>query len=289
MARIGRRINLSLIFAAFVILVMVGGVFAQTTSTLTPPGSVKQYSWNPAVGGAYPAWTNGNNTGYMEGETAVMAAEISKEAGKTYDLPICLQVWEAPLPVKAYAFTSFEPFDTTTRAPNLPPAAFPGGEPIDYTFGPGWDVSKPPVYGFNITINSVTPQTLGLAAGCSANEIGVTVNYTPLTDSGAYLVWGGHIALPGDVLPAGTEAITGDAVVPQGKSAGYVLGNFQARLKTAAADKTLPFKVETVNAVGLSAFGATATTASAAAAPALAGFAAMAGLAAAGFARRRRG
>lgn len=221
------------LLALLLVLATVGAAFA----AYTPPGSIKQYSWDPSVGGGSPKWTNGTNPGYAEGETAVMTAEITKEQGVTYDLPICLQVWELPAPpTKAYGFTGFEPPFTTTRAPNLPPPSLPGGVVIDYAFPAPWDTSNPLVYGYNITINSVTAPLVGEAAGCNTNEIGVTINYTPLTDSG-YLVWGGHVAKAGDPLPAGSP----DATVPVGKSANYIGGNFQARLKTTAADKTLPF------------------------------------------------
>jgi hypothetical protein len=228
------------------LLVLASGItaFAQAPLVLTPPGSVKQYSWDPSVWGGNPKWTNGNNPGYVEGETAVMAAEIVNENGVTYDLPICLQAWEKS--TGAYAFTAFEPFNTTTQPP-----AFPGGESIDYGFPSPWDLSESPVYGYNITINSVTAQVVGLP-NCYENEIGVVVNYTPMTDTGAYIVWGGHIARAGDPLPTGAP----DATVPAGKSAGYTTGNFQARLRTAAADKTLPFKVDQPTAVTLQSFAA---------------------------------
>jgi hypothetical protein len=181
-------------------------------------------------------WTNGENKGYWEGETAAMAAEITKEQGNTYDLPICLQVWEEPAPpTKAGGFTAFESFDTTTRPPNLPPPALPGGEAIDYGFPAPWDTSDSLVYGYNIIINSVTAPVVG-QPDCYDNEIGVIVNYTPQANTGAFIVWGGHIAKTGDPLPDGSP----DATVPEGKSA----GNFQARLRTAFADKTLPFKVD---------------------------------------------
>ncbi len=211
---------------------------------LTPPGSVQQSSWDPSVGGGSPKWTHGDNPGYREGETAVMVAEITGEAGNTYDLPICLQVWQASS--GAYAFTAFARFDTTIRPPNLPPPALPGGESINYAFPAPWDTSSPLVYGYNIAINSVSAPVVG-TPNCDANEIGVVVNYTPQADSGAYIAWGGHIAKAGDSLPAGAP----DAIVPTGKSASYINGNFQARLRTLSADKTLPFKVTQPSAVTL--------------------------------------
>jgi hypothetical protein len=138
---------------------------------------VEQNSWDPSTGGSSPKWTNGGNAGYWEGETAVMVAEIVNEQGTTYDLPICLQVWEEPSPpTKAYGFVGFAPFDTTTRGSNLPPPALPGGEDITgFPAGP-WDTGDANVYGYNITINSVSAPALGLP-NCYANEIGVVVNY----------------------------------------------------------------------------------------------------------------
>ena len=248
------KLHLSAAILLIGLLVLASGItaFALSPLTLTPPGSIKQYSWDPSVGGGSPKWTNGNNPGYWEGETAVMTAEITKESGVTYDLPICLQVWETSS--GAYGFTKFEPFNTTTRAPNLPPPALPGGESINYGFPAPWDISNSLIYGYNITINSVSPQVVG-APNCNANEIGVVVNYTPTTDAGAgaYLVWGGHVAKAGDLLPAGAP----DATVPVGKSAQFTTGNFQARLRTSSADKTLPFKVNSgPTAVALRSFAA---------------------------------
>lgn len=273
-----RSIRWAVVLAVVLVLGVIGSAFAADLA-LTPPGSIKQYSWDPSMGGGSPKWTNGNNPGYQEGETAAMAAEITKEAGKTYDLPICLQVYEEPLPTKAYAFTGFEAFNTTTRAPNLPPATLPGGEAIDLGDG-NWDLDHPFIYGYKITINSVTEPYLGLP-DCYANEVGVIINYTPQQDKGGYIVWGGHIAKEGDPLPAGAP----DAFVPKGKSAGYTVGNFHARLRTLAADKTLPFKAylapTAVSLSGLVAVPAALPTGSVVAVGALLGLAGI------GLARRR--
>jgi hypothetical protein len=271
------KVGLAVLLAGLLLALPVATVFAE----LTPPGSVKQYSWDPSTGGGFPKWTNGENSGYWEGETAAMAAEITGEQGKTWDLPICLQVWEEPAPpTKAYGFTAFEPFDATTRPPNLPPPALPGDEAINYGFPAPWDTGDPLVYGYNIAINSVTAPVVGLP-NCYANEIGVVVNYTPQANTGAYIVWGGHIAQAGDPLPAGSP----DAIVPQGKSAGHIIGNFQARLRTASADKTLPFKVNAgPNAIEVRSLSGSVALG----VPYGIAFAALAGLGAAGLLYRRR-
>lgn len=279
-ARGGWVILLSLIL----VLVSVTAVFALD---LTPPGSVKQYSWDPSIPGGSPKWTNGENKGYDEGNTAVMVAEITKEQGVTYDLPICLQVTESPFK-GAYGFTGFEPFNTTTKT-NLPPTEFPNGDPIDLTFPvPAWDTGDLiyGVYGYKITINSVTPATVGVGDtfDCNPNEVGVVVNYTPKADTG-YVVWGGHIAMPGNPLPTGDYPDpNGNGLVDAGEGAMAMTGNFQARLRTAAADKTLPFVVEMPNAVELSSFGASASQAL----PYGLSLLGLAAAGAAGFAYRRR-
>ena len=118
-----RRIGLSVLLTAVLVLMSAAAVFA----ALTHPGSIKQYSWGPHTSGAFPKWTNGLNDGYWEGETAAMAAEIVNEVGVALQLPVCLQAWELPAPpTKAYRFTAFVPFNTTTRSPNLPPPTLPG-------------------------------------------------------------------------------------------------------------------------------------------------------------------
>ncbi len=282
-SRSARNMRWAALLAVVLVMGMISAVFAAGLA-LTPPGSIKQYSWDPSVGGGSPKWTNGNNPGYWEGETAAMAAEVTKEAGVTYDLPICLQVYEEPYPPRAYAFTGFEAFNTTTRAPVLPPVTLPGGEAINLGDG-DWDLDHSFIYGYKLIINSVTPQVLGLP-NCYANEVGVIISYTPQADRGAYIVWGGHVAKAGDPLPtAQTGAPAIDATVPTGMSAGYTIGNFHARLRTLAADKTLPFKVY---------FGPTAVTLqSLVAVPAalpvggLAAFGALLGLAGVGIALRR--
>lgn len=250
-------LRLIILLALVLVTGTVSAALAADPLNLTPPGSIKQYSWDPSTGGGSPKWTNGNDPGYWEGETAAMAAEVTKEVGVSYDLPICLQVYEEPYPARAYGFTGFAAFNTTTRSPGLPPKVLPGGEAINLGDG-NWDTGHAFIYGYKLTINSVTEPYLGLP-DCYANEIGVIINYTPQAGSGAYVVWGGHIAKAGDALPAakpGAPAI--DDFVPEGMSAGYTIGNFQARLRTLAADKTLPFKVDVgPNAVTLRSLAAT--------------------------------
>jgi len=234
------------------VLASVTAVFADFNFPLTDPGSIKQYSWAPQTSGGFPAWTNGNNPGYAEGETAAMVANIVGENGMEHTLPICLEVLKSGV----YGFVDFAPFDTEFAnlgaTGRTAPTNLPDGEPIDFTDG-NWspDPVSGLVWGYQVEILNVTAPVFG-EPNCYANEIGVVVDYMPTSDSG-YIAWGGTISKEGDIAPDGHE-------VKPGESARFINGTFLARLRTLAADKTLPFKVTSApNAVELSGFGATAT------------------------------
>ncbi len=248
-----RRVTLSAFLAILMILVSVAGVFALNT----PPGSVDQRSWDPS--GSVWSGGTGENKGWWEGETAAMVAGISTDVGTEYTLPICLEVWKPPK-TDAFGFTKFAPFNfsfahVASTGRNVP-TTLPSGDPIPSSFpATNWDTDDASVWGFNINISTVVPLALG-AGGCGPNEIGMAVTYTRTNNNTAsYIVWGGHIAQAGDPLPSGAPA----TVVPTGQSAHYINGNFQGRLKTAAADKTLSFVVNFgPNAVTLSSLAASA-------------------------------
>jgi hypothetical protein len=249
-ARIGWLVLLSLILVS----VSVSAVFADFTYLLTDPGSIKQYSWAPHSQGGFPKWTNGDNVGWAEGETAAMIANIVGEQGVQHSLPICLEVLKGD----AYGFVGFAPFDTEfahlTATGRTAPTKLPDGEDLDLTDS-NWDPTPLSglVYGYQIDILGVTAPVYGLP-NCYANEIGIVVDYVALSDSG-YIAWGGTISKVGDIAPDGNEVL-------EGHSARFINGTFLARLRTLAADKTLPFKVESApNAVELSSFGATAAQA----------------------------
>jgi len=204
--------------------------------SLTDPGSIKQYSWSPQSQGGFPKWTNGDNVGYAEGETAAMVANIVGEQGIEHSLPICLEVVKGD----AYGFVDFASFDTEfanlTATGRTAPTNLPDGEVIDFTDG-NWSPSPVSglVYGYKINILGVTAPVFG-EPNCYANEIGLVVDYVALSDSG-YVAWGGTISKAGDMAPDGNEVL-------EGHSARFINGTFLARLRTLAADKTLPYKVE---------------------------------------------
>jgi len=240
-----------LLLTLVLVFVSVTAVFADTTYPLTDPGSIKQYSWDPHSQGGFPKWTNGDNVGYAEGETAAMVANIVGEKNVRHSLPICLEV----LKNGVYGFVGFAPFDTEfanlVATGRTAPTQLPDGEAIDFTDG-NWYPSPlcGLVWGYQIDILNVTAPVYGLP-NCYANEIGVVVDYEALSDS-AYIAWGGTISKEGDIAPDGNEVMAG-------YTARFIDGTFLARLRTAAADKTLPYKVESApNAVELNGFGATA-------------------------------
>jgi hypothetical protein len=278
-ARTGRIALVSLILVLVSVTVAFAGPLA-----LTPSGSVSQYSWDPSSA----TWIKSLNKAYWEGETVVMAAEITNQHARTLDLPICLQVTQVPF-TGAYAFTNFEPFYTTTRAPNLPPPTLPGGEAITYDAGAPtgdeWALSILPISGYNISIKSVSAMVMG-PPNCNANELGLVVTFMPLSERG-YILWGGHVAKVGDPIPAGAPEPPGqeDGVVSPGESARFIEDPFEATLKTEGGDKDLPCQIETgPNAVELSSFGASASQAL----PYGLSLLGLAAAGAAGFAFRRR-
>ncbi len=276
-------------------LLIISVTLASAQVPYVPPGSIYQNSWDPKK-----EWTFGLNAGLREGQTAPIAFQIAKEAGKTYRVALCIQVVESPFK-GAYGFTAFEPFDKSFSGTNaivpppthLPPdTPKPGPDILPYA-SPPWDKDHPFVWGYNITIHSVTDPAMPIPKGpedvCDPNELQSFVEFTvdPEHPNDAYIVFGAHIAAVGDPIPPGAPEPPGmeDGVVSLGESATFMIGNFQARMATPAGDKTLPFKAAGPPlAVALSGFEASAVQAL----PYGLSLLALAGLGAAGFAYRRR-
>jgi hypothetical protein len=283
-ARRGWPVLLSLVL----VFICVTAAMAQD---YVPQGSYDPDSWDPK----FPKWVSGQNSDLMEGQTAPMAVQIVNEQGKTYELALCLQVTESPY-TGAYGFTAFEPFDKSflpfdgVPAIDPIPMAFETGAPIDYpTYAlPAWDRHHPLVWGYNITINSVTDPSVNSPICEPQAQLGVLVDFTVNSNTDAYLVFGGHFAKAGDLVPPGAVLPPGQVepyYVQPGQSASFMTGVFDARMATPAGDKTLPYKVIfNPNAVELSSFGATASQAL----PYGLSLLGLAAAGAAGFAFRRR-
>jgi hypothetical protein len=197
-----------------------------------PSGSVAPDGWDRGSG----KWENGNVGLYAEGETAAALTAINNQQGVTYWTDICLQVFASPFnpATDPYAFTGFEPWDTTVTPPS-----FPDGTPVDYTDGNWYNLTHDFVWGYKVDIISVSAPERGGGTSnqCDPNYYGVRVTFTALANSGAYIVWGGHLAQPGDPLPSG---FVPPSTVPEGRGASAMGGTFKTRVE-GSGDKAINF------------------------------------------------
>lgn len=175
-------------------------------------------AWQPSDS----TWVVGQPKGYSEGETAPFYVEVTDATGGSFQFDICFDYTK--FAGGPYAFTGLERWDVA-YSPTLPL-----GAPIT-------DMSNPLVYASNATIDSVIDLGPNLSTVCHNN-----VDYLPwqvqftMNAGTAYIVFGGHLAAPGDPLPTG-------GVVPDGKGASQVSGVFQWRLGSEGqGDKTINFK-----------------------------------------------
>ncbi len=212
----------------------------------------------------------GQPKGYSEGETALFTVDMTLEEDGEYTAIVSLDYFGNG----AYAFLGIEPWDTTfanagTTFPALPSGTLTGD-----------------VDGFNM-IGATIGDTDGIGDADGVTYLGMSfsggvwrqsweIDFTVLNDGDSTdgedfdvdLVYGGHIAAPGDDLAsfvevdfqatqeyqnAGADGITGnpvnadgaggaDTVVPEGFGASNVGGTFQARVGGKGGDKTVNFK-----------------------------------------------
>ena len=185
--------------------------------------SLKKHEvWDPAP--ATLNWVPGHPKGYTEGETAAFRVTIEANAGEQLMFHACLDYDDSG----AYAFTEIDPWNTSHTGMTPPPA----GADLTGEVAPGFN-------GAGLTIDSVT--SLGEGAGlCPANYLGWEVTFTMATTGTGYVVYGGHIAAPGDPLPGG-------GTVPNGQGAASASGVFQARVETeGGGDKTVNFSPDDI-------------------------------------------
>jgi len=191
------------------------------------------YVWAPQPANASSPWENGNPKGYREGETAPIAAPVNANANDEIIFEFCLD--QTASQSGAFAFTDAEPWNTTHQ-----PTELPDGTPVDTSDTTNWDrTSHPFVWGYKTTILSV--QEMGTGGLCGSDYISWQVTFRMNETGLGYIVFGAHIAAPGDPLPYHTEP-----EVPVGQSALDVNGTFQVRFVLHAggngADKTVNFK-----------------------------------------------
>src|SRR2546425_7546397 len=145
------------------------------------PSSVKLQQWETVPTGN---WTTGNlgssNSDYSEGEVVPFRLDVGGLAtsGNPYTFSVCRDFQSGTK--RGYLFLA--PFNTSR-------AAAPGGT-ITSTNGP--------FNGVNVTVNSVTE--VGGQGTCGAGERQTMVSINSTGNATAFVLWGGHLAAPGDVF-----------------------------------------------------------------------------------------
>lgn len=231
--------KISTLFTLVLVISSLGVVAVHAQLLPVPSGSVFPDGWDLNDS----KWDNGKVKGYVEGQTAPMLTAIDNQMGMTYWTDICVQVYAGTYsPGDPFAFLGFAPWNTSVT---MVGRSLPDGTIIDYGDG-NWDLDHPEVWGYKTDIISVAAPAQGLGPGgggtneCDPAYYGVRVVFTPLAASGAYIIWGGHMAKPGDPIPADFFDETGLTNVPLGQGASAVGGGFKTRVE-GSGDKTINF------------------------------------------------
>lgn len=233
-SKTARRLGWNTVFVLLVLFVFVTSAFAASW-VANKIGSVVSV-WAPSPANASKPWENGNPAGYAEGDTAAIAIPVTADvADGELLIQVCLD--QNASQTGAYAFTDIEPWDTSLTPD---PDVFPDDTPVNYADGLWDQATHASIWGHNIDILQVAdddPEDL-----CGADYIGWRITFQMMNDGDGYIVYGAHIATPGDPLPYGG----GVSVVPDGMGARAVNGVFQIRHivnpSNQGADKTVNFQ-----------------------------------------------
>jgi len=229
------------------------------TFDLVPSGAFSPAVWSPSSN----KWETGNPGGYSEGSTAAMSIHFKADSLVTdtnYQVFICLQIEDGANTPFNYAFTDFNPWDSTVLPPSLPAANQAALiTPVPLYTDPAWDQDDPNIWGYNLDIVTVAGPERGTAApDCDDNYFGYLVTFlVPAGNADSWIVYGGRIAKAGDLIPPPSldPLFTN---VPDGKGASAINGTFQSRIG-GSADKTINFSGNlTPTAVALVDLGARA-------------------------------
>lgn len=228
------RLGWHTLLVLLVLFVFVSSAFAASW-VANKIGSVVSV-WAPEPVSASKPWENGNPAGYAEGDTAAIAVPVTAAVSDGELLmQVCLD--QTASQSGAYAFTNIEPWDTTL-SPN--PDVLPDGSPVNYADGQWDQITHASIWGHNIDILEVLdddPDDL-----CGADYIGWRIRFQMMSDGDGHIVYGAHIATPGDPLSYGGSV----TVVPDGMGARAVNGVFQVRNivnpSNKGADKTVNFQ-----------------------------------------------
>ncbi|MHC4391142.1 MAG: hypothetical protein ACYS22_07460, partial [Planctomycetota bacterium] len=196
----------------------------------------------------------GNPAGYAEGDTASFLVEIETSGGGSGDdfsngpLEFKLNV-HLDLDDDPYGFTDLEPFDTTftptlpsrvplTLSDVAPAVGGPNGTVADAVSV--FTASHIGVDILSVTYVGVTPTGSGVPVPFQTWTIVFSVDAATTGPEEIVIVYGGHLAQAGDVLPDPPGGVV-PAPDPNTHGASGISGTFQARVES-GGDKTVNFK-----------------------------------------------
>lgn len=174
----------------FAFLIIQSTVSVPAVLAAALPSSIGFEQWETIPAGA---WINGNlgntNSNYAEGDTVPQRVVLTSVPNGIYDLVICRDFSDGTR--RGYLY--LDPFDTTV-------AANPGGTITSTSLDGDFD-------GVNTTIGTVTET--GLQGTCGAGQLQTIVNINISKPVGgvAYVLWGGHLAAPGDTDPVSLTTV----------------------------------------------------------------------------------
>ena len=209
--------------AAVVVVAAAGALVAATSgnSALTGtalPASVGLSGWDTVSN----SWTHGNTVEYAEKQAIPFQLDLSGlSTSSTYLVNICREFQNGT----KYGFLFLEKYNKTINLTN----AQAGGTVLN-AMGPFSTV--------NATVTAV--QDFTDAGGiCASGERLVQATVQPTSATTSYLLWGGHLAAPGDTVPGSAN------LVGFGNGAGSYPGASLA-MRLVSPDKTVPIPVNKI-------------------------------------------
>ena len=185
------------------------------------PSSVGLAGWDTVS----DSWTAGNTVRYAEKQAIPFRLDLSGlTVGTSYLVNVCREFRS----VTKYGFLSLDEYNATV--------------PLTDTQAGGVGATVVQAVGPFATVNaSVTAYEDNLSPGgiCGIGERLVQVTVTPTSAVRSYLLWGGHLAAPGDIVPGTSDQ------VGFGNGAGSYPGASLA-MRLVSPDKTVPIPVNKI-------------------------------------------
>ena len=207
----------AVVVAVFAALLVVSSSDSALSGTALP-ASVGLNGWDTVSG----SWTPGNTVQYSEKQAIPFRLDLGGlSTSSTYLVNVCREFQNGT----KYGFLFLDEYNKTVALSS----AQAGGTVVDATG---------PFATINATVTGVQDYTdAGGICGTGERLVQVTVQPTDATTS--YLLWGGHLAAPGDTVP-GTANLVGF-----GNGAGSYPGSSLA-MRLVSPDKTVPIPVNKI-------------------------------------------